>query len=352
MHGIQQQVLEPAVKVGVVPSALRLEVGVGSHRRAFVCARPRHPKAGHRPRIRCVIVVTVAAGAWLYSWVVLLGYAALVAYKNRFLIGIRAYPRDEHSKRSEQWLLLPLIAFWASVFGGLGTNLLLSSKWSIGVLFLAMTFMSLVLVSVYVGLVRRLPASPTWDSIVSLEALHAEMEFRDTESLSDLDISAVERRLGLFEQERASSYRPIYPKPSKPVAWRPRPRLCVGVVRDESGEPVALALRSIAAFAFLRSRLVQAATTYHVLTLIGLLAVRATDRTIALVISGLFVWLLLVLSIARGHIAYLWREESEHQELVQDIRQRLDEAKRRRSESSFRPSRGFKSLVREYLRRH
>jgi hypothetical protein len=289
-------------------------------------------------------VVTLAAGAWLYSWVLLLGYAALAAYRNRVIIGIRTYPRDEHLKRVEQWLLLPLIAFWASVLGSLGTNLLLSDKWSIGFLLVASTFTFLTFVSAYVGLVRRPSTGPSWESIASLEALHAEIEFRDARSLDHSDISAIERRLKSLQRERASSYRPRHPEPpSKPFDWRPQPRFGLGVVRDESGDPVDVPLQAIALFAFLRSRLLQGATAYHGLTVASLLVTKASVLLLATAAVGLVCWLSLTLYVARGHLISLWREESEHREVT------LSEAKRRRSGQRRSAARSFVRIIREYL---
>jgi hypothetical protein len=137
-------------------------------------------------------VLLVVALVWAWSCLALIGFAANSIYRNRFLVGLRGYPRKEHLDRWEKWTQLPVLTIFTSAVVGVASSLIVTGEWLYGFLLVEASMFVTLFLGLVFGLVRRKRPRPIWEKFESLVPMHAEIMAWDE---NELPASRVQIRL-------------------------------------------------------------------------------------------------------------------------------------------------------------
>jgi hypothetical protein len=169
------------------------------------------------------------------------------------MIGLRAYPRREHIRRYEQWMIMPLVSMVISVATGVATGLMVTGGWGLlwGFNVLSGSFFLTVSLGLWFGLIRRTSALEVWEADASLEAIHAEVTdacLREAHLPASL-LHSMRMRLESWKEEIRTGESPkSVDLAESGLSWQAIPRAGVGLLRDSDGVRVPVPLRATVQF--------------------------------------------------------------------------------------------------------
>ena len=263
-------------------------------------------------------VMTVPALLLSLWWIGLLGlffFLGTAAFKNKMVIGVRAYPLEEHRRRYEQWMLMPLLGLFTSMTTGISAGLIIIGGWAMiwGFMALSGAFFLTVLFGFWLGLVRRDRPTSDWGADVSLEAIHAEVT-----GVHTLDPLPASLRKAFTNRLLDMQHQLLHETPNKGVgylaeglSWRDCPKGGLGAIQTERGLRVHIPIARVLSFERRHKTLLLAAG----LSIVSALALPfwINIRPITLVYIGgmVSVSMLTMFTAARARLVFYYRSRLE-----------------------------------------
>lgn len=259
---------------------------------------------------------------WLSGWC-LIAFGVRAALQNRYVIGLRAYPRREHIRRYEQWMVMPLVSMSVSVATGVSTGLMVTG--GLGVLWgfsvLSATFLMVVSLGLWFGLLRRASNHDVWGPESSLEAIHAELtdaRLRERQLPSTL-LDPLRARLETMALENSSSRNADFLRVlGRNVAWKISPWAGLGVLKRGDGVRVRIPIRLILRWIPRRPPLVTPLILCWLTAIIAGLQPATSSFVLGLIPLVIPGALLLAIIAARGEIIFDSRAIQERAVLIEE----------------------------------
>lgn len=272
--------------------------------------------------------VPVLFTLWWLALVGLLGFLASSAFNNRFIVGIRTYPRAEHRRRYEQWMILPLIGLFTSMATGIATGLIITGGWGMlwGFNALAGTFFITVNLGLWLGLVRRAKTSPTWEPNSSLEAIHAEVTAHPIQGdFSESLLSAYVERLRSMREELNGEKEGLQPDLSiYGLSWQDCPRAGFGPIRNSDNIVVRVPAKPVLKFLRRRILLLVVAILSSISALLLFLPASVNVRTVAAVTTMAAIPPAVAFMAARAELVYRQRSRLEREVMIREASEAIE----------------------------